>query len=149
MTLGFLLDGLVALLLVATIVCCFVLNRRLMTLRNAHSDMKDVAAGLSQAMERAQAGVARLRSTAEEAGSEVDLRLVQARAISAELAVLTKTGRQLAEGLDAGLAGAGAKSVGAGVAILAELPRRGGHEERPALQLEAERELLGALRRGK
>ena len=67
---GLLLDGLLTVLLVATIFYCFILNRRLSNIRDAGEQMKQLVATFSTAAEQAKAGIAALKKAAEEDGAE-------------------------------------------------------------------------------
>ncbi len=128
MTFGLVLEGLVALLMVATIVFCFRLNRRLASLRGVQAEMKGLVASFVAATERAELGVARLRAAAEETGDTLQERLEGARAVVDELAFLSETGTRLAERLEAGVTD------------------RRSRPEAPTL---AERELIDTLRRAR
>lgn len=69
MSAGFILDGVVAALLAATITYCFILYRRLNVLREASAEMRQVLAGFNAATARAQAG----EDAATEGGTVVPL----------------------------------------------------------------------------
>lgn len=103
MIFGLVLDGLVALLMFATIVFCFRLNRRLASFRGVQTEMKGLVSSFVAATERAELGVARLRAAAEESGDTLQERLEGARAVADELAFLSESGARLAERLETGV----------------------------------------------
>jgi hypothetical protein len=148
------LDGLVALLMFATIVFCFRLNRRLASLRGVQAEMKGLVASFVAATERAELGVARLRAAAEETGDTLQERLEGARAVADELAFLSETGTRLAERLEAGVTNRRSRPETAGAVgstapsrrSFAASPSGAGRPEAPTL---AERELIDTLRRAR
>ncbi len=99
---GLVLDALVAVLLVATMVFCFLLNRRLAALRDGHAEMRELIDALGRATERAQASVAQLKAAAREAGSDLGARLDRARAVGQDLARLVAAAERSAKGDEAG-----------------------------------------------
>ncbi len=100
MTFAFLLDGLIAALLVATIVWSVVLNRRLKGLRRNQEELSNLIGALNQAAERAEAGIAALRANAEEAGASLQSSITQAERLNEELTYLAKRGSRLAQRLE-------------------------------------------------
>ena len=128
MIFGLVLDGLVALLMVATIVFCFRLNRRLASFRGVQAEMKGLVSSFVAATERAELGVARLRAAAEESGVTLQERFEGARAVADELAFLSESGTRLAERLEAGVTDRRSRPEGATL---------------------AERELIDTLRRAR
>ena len=100
MIFGLVLDGLVALLMFATIVFCFRLNRRLASFRGVQAEMKGLVSSFVAATERAELGVARLRAAAEDSGDTLQERLEGARAVADELAFLSESCARLAERLE-------------------------------------------------
>jgi hypothetical protein len=96
---GVLLDGLLAVLLVATIAWCFILNRRLGNIRAASQQMKDLVGNFSTATEQAQAGIKALKQAAEVDGAELQDIVNAARVLRDELAFLTEAGDTLANRL--------------------------------------------------
>lgn len=164
---GLLLDGVLALLLLATIVYCFVLNRRLGAIRAAGDQMKDLVGKFSTATEQAKAGITALRQAAEDDGRRLQEAVDMARVMRDELAFLSETGDALASRLAgarertnavarnprAGDSGVGeGPSIppppgGEGAEIGAALEiARAAAEEGEGPDSEAERQLLQALR---
>ena len=96
---GILLDGLLAVLLVATIAWCFILNRRLGNIRAASQQMKDLVTNFSTATEQATAGIRALKVAAEVDGAALQEIVDSARVLRDELAFLTEAGDTLANRL--------------------------------------------------
>jgi hypothetical protein len=96
---GVLLDGLLVVLLLATIAWCFVLNRRLGNIRAASQQMKDLVGNFSTATEQAKAGIKALKKAAEEDGTALQDVVDAARVLRDELAFLTEAGDTLANRL--------------------------------------------------
>ncbi|WP_439817326.1 DUF6468 domain-containing protein [Zavarzinia sp. CC-PAN008] len=105
MTIGLLVELLVALLLIATIYYCWRLNQRLALLRADHSELNTVIAELGAATARAERGLAELRQAAEAVGTRLNTQVVQARALADELTIITEAGHNLAERLSSRLTG--------------------------------------------
>ena len=167
------LDVLIASLLVATIVYCFLLNRKLEVLRAAQGDMQRLAEDFGRATVQARAGVAELKFAGEEAGRQLQAGIERARGLADELNFVTEAGGRLAERLEKGLdarrtaapapAAAGparatarqdnsVTPLAAAAGAPARPTRRSGPSGRSAGEggrTDAERELLQALRRVK
>jgi len=93
---GLVLEGLVAVLLVVTIIYCILLDRRIRSFKAEQINLAGLVAQLSNATEHAEVAVAGLKSTAEEADGELDGKLRKARSLSEELAFMVETGNNLA-----------------------------------------------------
>lgn len=137
------LDLLVAGLLVATIVYCWMLNRRLDSLRGAQEQLKTLIQDFNRATEQARSGVQELKQASQLAGEELRQQVDKARGLADELVFITDTGVRLAERLEKDLEsgrrqGSRPDTVGAG-----------GEAVEGGSRSEAERELLQALRRVK
>jgi hypothetical protein len=137
MMLNLAMDLLVAGLLVATIVYCFLLNRRLDGLRAGQAELRVLIAEFNKATDNARAGVAALKLAGEEAGRTLQEQTAKARALADELSFMNETGGRLADRLAGGIETARRQAPKA-VPAEAEPPRS-----------EAERELMQALRRVK
>ena len=88
--------GLSALLL-ATIVYCAILERRLSALRKGQDGLKDTIAELNKAIIDAGASMRMLKSTAAGAAEALDERISRGRSIADELSILTASGDRIAE----------------------------------------------------
>jgi len=145
--LGLLLDGLVALLLVVTVIYCYQLNSRLRALRSGQDGLKDLIRGLNTATERAQAGIAQLKVAGDAAGNELKESITRARAMADELSLMIEAGNNIADRLEGHAAsGSGAPKVTVG---LSGAPQNGqasggGAHQNALNQLEGE--MLKALR---
>ncbi len=139
MTVEIVLETLVALLLLVTVIYCFVLNRRLSTLRDSQNEMIKLLDDFSSAMKAAEKGVADFRQASREIGSQLQERVEAARALSDELHVIIESGDDLANRLEKGLVGRRRE----GNKIKSDI------DDSDAGRSESERELLKALRRGK
>jgi len=153
-TVGLALDGLVVLSMLATIVFCLRLQRRLASLRAVQAEMKQLVSGFVQATAQAEQGVSRLKAAAEGAGNALREHLESARAVADELAFLSQSGARLAQRLEAGLTERHAVGPGAALRDAAETPRRWAPRQAfPASgsgpRSEAERELIATLRRAR
>ena len=100
MTAGLVLDGVIAVLLVAMIFCCLAFYRRLGELRGSRSEFAALIESFSAATERAEAGVSRILETGERSHAELDERIETARALCDDLAFLVERGARLADRLE-------------------------------------------------
>jgi hypothetical protein len=140
-TLSFILDGAVAILLVATIFYCILLNRRLAALRRNEDELRNAVASFNEAAARAEAGVSWLKKTGEEIGDALKDQIEEAGALCDDLAFVTERGEKLVDRLSESIsAQRGAPRPGHTAA--AEAPGEGPYE-----LSRAERELLDALDR--
>lgn len=100
MTVALALDSVIALLLVATIVYCVILNRRLGELRGNQGEFIKLIESFNAATERAQASISELREVGEEKGATLDSRVETARALCDDLVFLVERGSRLADRLE-------------------------------------------------
>ncbi len=131
MTLGIVVELLVAGLLAAAIVWAIILDRRLRDLKSGRDGVRQAVADLAGAASRAEHAVAALRQAAETAAVELSARQSQAKAASDELAILVGAAEGLADRL----------TTRAGLASRAQ-PQPAKTE--PARQMAVMRELRGA-----
>ncbi|MGK7868708.1 DUF6468 domain-containing protein [Falsiroseomonas sp. E2-1-a20] len=130
-------QGALLLLLAIAVPFGWRLERQIAALRREGAAMEAGAAGISAAGDAAEATLARLRATAEQAGRNVAERVAEATPLREDLRFLTERAEMLADRLD-GL-------VRQARPAAAEPPPAAG----PAPRSEAERELLRALRGGR
>ncbi len=141
MTLSFILDGAVAILLVATIFYCILLNRRLGALRWNEDELRSAVASFNEAAARAEAGLSRLKKAGEGINDALKDQIEEARALCDDLAFVTERGEKLVDRLGESIsAQRGAPRPGRMAA--ATVPG-----EEPSELSRAERELLDALDR--
>ena len=139
MMIEIILETLVAVLLIVTVIYCYVLNRRLASLRDSQAEMVQLLDDFAVAMEKAQSGVSELRQASASIGEELQQRVSAARALSDELRVMTQSGDDLANRLEKGLIGR----------LSNDKPTEENSTDRESGRSESERELLEALRRAK
>ncbi|PJK28248.1 DUF6468 domain-containing protein [Minwuia thermotolerans] len=97
------LDGLLAVLLAATVIYCFVLNRRLSRLRNAQGEMAELVRSFHQATENARASVGELKVAANAVGADLQKRIDAGRSMLDELEVVVHSGGKVAERIEQGV----------------------------------------------
>ena len=88
MTISLFMDGIVAVLLVATIGFCFVLNRRFTSFKRTSAELAAIISGFDTAIEKARDGVNSLKEAATSTGSELQESIDTARALRDEIAFL-------------------------------------------------------------
>jgi hypothetical protein len=87
MTEAFLIDGVVIILLGATIYVAFRLDRRLQSVRSVQHELAGVIRELNIAAARAEAGIQGLKLAAQSSGQELEEQIRDARAAGDELAI--------------------------------------------------------------
>lgn len=131
----FLLEALVAALLLATVAYCWRLNRQLGALRGAQGELARLMEEFGRATRSAEAAIAELKRASGDTAQQLEERVRQARALCDELNVMTQAANGLADRLERGASA-----------------RRTAEDEtartRPA-RSESERELMAALREGR
>jgi Flp pilus assembly protein TadB len=85
-----------AVLLAATLVCCFSVDRRLKRLRSDQESLNGTVQALNAAIISASAGVAKLRAAAAEADKTLGGKVSSARALVDELSLLTAACERIA-----------------------------------------------------
>jgi hypothetical protein len=88
--------GLSALLL-ATIIYCAILERRLSALRKGQDGLKDTIAKLIEAIVAAGSSMRMLKSAAAGAAEALDERIARGRGLADELSILSASGDRIAE----------------------------------------------------
>lgn len=94
------LDVLLVVLLTATVIYCFVLNRRLGQLRNAQGDMAAMVRSFDESTERARSSIDELKHTAGAVGLELEGRIGKARDMLDELNLVTTSGERVADRIE-------------------------------------------------
>jgi len=84
-------------LLLATIIYCAILERRLSALRKGQDGLKDTIAKLNEAIVAAGSSMRMLKSTAAGAAEALDERIARGRGLADELSILTASGDRIAE----------------------------------------------------
>ncbi len=93
------LDGIVVVLLVATIGYAMVLNRRIGEIRKWKPEFDRLITSFNQAATRAEAGIQSLKSVASQRGPDLQRSLDKARSLRDDLAYLVERGDTLADRL--------------------------------------------------
>lgn len=132
------LEALVAVLLAVTVVYCYVLNRRLASLRGGQDEMMALMDQFTDATRNAEASVSDLKAASQDVGADLSKKIEAARALSDELAVMTQSGDDLAGRLERAISTRPGGGDTGGEQRRAEGPRS-----------ESERELLEALKRAR
>lgn len=85
-----------AVLLAATFICCFSLDRRLRRLRSDQSSLNGTVQALNAAIVNASASISKLRAAAAEADKTLGGKVSSARALVDELSLLTAACERIA-----------------------------------------------------
>jgi hypothetical protein len=101
-----LLEGLLAVLLVATIAYSVMLDRRLRTLRQSRDEMQALLASFTAATAHAQAGLIALRETGQTTTRDLQGDIERAKALRDDLSFLVDRGNGLADRLEGGIGAA-------------------------------------------
>lgn len=94
-TVGVFLDGLIAVLLLATIATGVFLNRRIASLRRSTKDINQLVGGFDKATARARAGIETLRNTLKESGEQLQDQINTARGLRDDLKQMAIAGGRL------------------------------------------------------
>jgi len=89
-----------AVLLAATLLCCFSLERRLKNLRKDQDSLNGTVRALNGAIISASASIAKLRTAAEEADKTLGSKVHSARALADELSLLTSVCERIADRME-------------------------------------------------
>ena len=144
-SIGLILDGLVALLLVVTLFYCFALNRRLRDLRSGQDGMRDLINALNEATNRAQTSITQLKGAGESVAAHLQEDVAKARSLADELSLMVETGNNIADRLS----GTASKATAAGEVQLKELRAAVGPTSSRADEdddVSAEQSMMKALR---
>ncbi len=101
-----LLEGLLAVLLVATIAYSVMLDRRLRTLRQSRDEMQALLASFTAATAHAQAGLVALRETGQTTTRDLQSDIERAKSLRDDLSFLLDRGNSLADRLEGGIGAA-------------------------------------------
>ena len=99
--LGWIMDVVLCLMLLAALTGGFILNRRLVALRNDRSHMEAMIRTLTNTVTQTEGSVRALKDTAAEVEESLRERVSKARALADELVIITQAGEDLAAGRDA------------------------------------------------
>ncbi len=102
-----LIDGVLAFLLIAVIVVCSFVYRRLGTIKEGQAELRLLVDQLNNAVVEAQRGVANLKQSAVEVEGRLQVETRKASALADELGLITEAGNNLADRIERGLTGNG------------------------------------------
>lgn len=147
-----LLEGLVAVLLLATVIYCALLDRRLKALRSGQDGLRQIISDLNAATEQASASISGLKDASDAIGKEIGVQLQRGRALADELELMVEAGDRIADRLGEAASrprGTQVPPVGADAfaASLADVPERPRTESDDTA--DAESSLLQALQRAR
>ena len=97
LTPSLILEGLVAALLVATIVYAVILNRRLNAWRRDKSELEALIGRFNAAAERAEAGIAALKVASEQTGQALSAAITKGQSLRDDFAYLIDRAEPLAD----------------------------------------------------
>ena len=97
--LSLLIDGLLILLLAATVIYCAVLNRRLSVLRKSEGELQAMIASFNMATARAESSIDSLKKTAGSLQAKLTDQVSEAKALYDDLAFIIDRGDALADRL--------------------------------------------------
>ena len=100
-----LLESGLCVLLVATLVYCAVLERRLAAVRRGQEDLRNTIGDLNASIEAAGASLRALQSAAGSVGEALDRKVSLARAAIDELSVVTTSGERIAQRMERSIEG--------------------------------------------
>ncbi|MGK2284476.1 DUF6468 domain-containing protein [Pedomonas sp. V897] len=106
--LGWIMDVVLCLMLLAALTGGFILNRRLAALREERVHMETMIRTLTATVAQAENSVHALKAAAQEVESSLRERVTKGRALADELVIITQAGEDLARRLEEGLSGAAA-----------------------------------------
>lgn len=132
------LDILIAVLLIATLVYAFQLNRRIGELRKDRAQLEAIVIAFRDATATAESSIHKLKSYSDKASAGVDEVMARAQAVKEDLAFLVDRANGLADRLEDGVRRARTNDPAFRAAAEPEDPAA-------AARSEAERELLKAL----
>ncbi|MBU0800991.1 MAG: hypothetical protein KKA05_08285 [Alphaproteobacteria bacterium] len=99
-TLPLILDGIIVLLLVATILFAARLSVHLQAFRSNRAELENLVKTLADQIAQADRAVAGMRESAREGGRDLQERINEARALTEELQFMNETGNNLAGRLE-------------------------------------------------
>jgi hypothetical protein len=147
------LQGVLVVLLAATLYHAIRLERALGVLKRDRSALEEMVAGFNASTRQAEQGIERLRAAADGAGQQIARQVANGATLKDDLAFLLQRGGQLADRLEAAVRSARTRLPEAMHDYAPPEPRRRPVElppekrpELPRARSEAERELLRALR---
>lgn len=100
MNISLIVELALSVLLLATIIYCAILERRLSALRKGQDGLKDTITHLNEAIVAAGSSMRMLKSTAAGAAEALDERIARGRGLADELSLITASGERIAQRMD-------------------------------------------------
>jgi Domain of unknown function (DUF6468) len=97
MSLALITEILLSCLLLATVIYCALLERKLSALRKGQDGLKETIGELNRAIVSASVSMRTLRATADDAGKGLQEQVGKARGLIDELSLLTASGERIAQ----------------------------------------------------
>src|ERR1700761_9084171 len=97
MSISLIVEILLSALLMATVIYCALLERKLSALRKGQDGLKDTIGELNRAIVSASVSMRTLRATADDAGKNLQEQVTKARAMIDELSLLNVSGERIAQ----------------------------------------------------
>ncbi len=129
-------DGVLAILLIAVIVVSSVVYRRLSTIREGQEQLRQLVDSLNNAVVDAQRSVGNIRQAALDADEKLGSQIKRAKSMAEELSMITEAGNNLADRIEQGLTGERTPAPNKAAAESAE----------PKANKKQQQEILAALR---
>ncbi|WND01682.1 DUF6468 domain-containing protein [Temperatibacter marinus] len=98
--LALVIDGVLAVLLIAAIGACMVVYKKLNAIRSGQDEMKAIVQELNTAVIEAQRSVGQLKHTAVEVEEQLQTQVKKAKVLSDELLLITEAGNNLADRIE-------------------------------------------------
>ena len=96
------LDSILVLFLLAVMILCIFVYRRLSIIKDGHEELSIIVDNLNQAITNAQQSVNGIKAAAIEAEGDLQSTIKKARSMVDELSLMTEVGNNLANRLEAG-----------------------------------------------
>jgi len=129
-------DGVLAILLIAAIVVSTIVYKRLSTIREGQDQLRQLVDSLNNAVVDAQRSVGNIRQAALDADEKLETQIKRAKNMAEELSMISEAGNNLADRIEKGLTGGKAPAPGKASAESGE----------PKANKKQQQEILAALR---
>ena len=100
MLFGYIIDGLIVVLLGVAIGYAYVLNQRLRVLRDSRGELESVVTALTKAIAQADSGLTEIHNVANSLGRDLDRKIDSARGHSGEIEILVERAESAAARLE-------------------------------------------------
>lgn len=131
-------DGVLAILLIAVIVVSSIVYRRLATIKEGQEQLRQLVDSLNNAVVDAQRSVGNLRQAALDAEEKLETRIKKANSMADELGMITEAGNNLADRIERGLTGGADAPKGSSASATGQ--------GEPQASKKQQQEILAALR---